>query len=264
MREAVCEVVDFHLPHETMSRFSRIIEEIERKPPMVARLTEAGGSRRDWYSRFGNGVAWSVYEGLAASYYHAENAEELEARMVRRCTDALEKLEAPDWPSVTELYTHKLNFEYQAFQLAARRTLDYLSVAVAAFFKTDCSSINDLTGALKQRELPEVRDRVVACVEGAREDLADVIEKPNVRDEIAHYEAVEAGTLKIMWGKNMTIVSLAAGGEKLDSWMFSTDPRPRRYGSSIGFLRLAPRLRHRLARVERFVFSVLAELGLPS
>ena len=263
VREAVREVVHFTLPDEISGRLNLIVEEIEGKPPALARLTEEGGSRRDWYFRFGDGISWSVREGLGASYYHAGNAEEIEAEMMKRCTDALEALEAPDWPSVTRLYTRKLNYEYQAFQFALRRTLDYLARAAAAFFKTECASINGLAKALDRTDFPEISGRVIACVEGAREDLADVIEKPNVRDQIAHYEAVEAGQLNIHWGKNFTIVSLAAGGEKFSPFMFSTNPPPRRYGSSIGFHRLAPALRNQLERVEQLVFDVLAELGFP-
>jgi hypothetical protein len=264
VRDAARKVVHFELPDGIAGRLNRIVEEIERKPPMLERLTVEGGSRRDWYFRFGDGISWSVREGLGASYYHAGNAEEIEATMMKRCTDALEELEAPDWPSVTRLYTRKLNYEYQAFQFALRRTLDYLARAAGAFFKTECTSINGLAKALEQTDFLEISGRVIARVEGARANLADVIEKPNVRDQIAHYEAVEAGQLNIHWGKNFTIVSLAAGGEKFSPFMFSTNAPPRRYGSSIGFLRLTPALRSQLERVERLVFDVLAELGFPS
>jgi hypothetical protein len=269
VRHVVREVVDFSLPDETVERFVGIRDQIISKPPMVARLTHDGESRRNWYLRFGNMVSWDIPEGLGAAHYHAGRAEAFESELLQRCTDALEELapQAPDWPSVTRLYTRKLNYEYQAFQFALRRTLDYVSVAGAAFFKRECARITDLPRVLSREGEPEeteMRERLVACVENGRESLADVIEKGNVRDQIAHYEAVEAGTLNIHWGKNFTIVSLAEGGEKLDPWTFSSEPPPRRYGSSIGFIRLTPRLCDRLERVERFVFSALEELGFPS
>jgi hypothetical protein len=101
VREAVREVVHFALPDAISTRLKHVVEEIERKPPIVARLTEEGGSRRDWYFRFSDGISWSVREGLGASHYHAANAEALEAEMMQRCTETLEQLEALDWPSVT-------------------------------------------------------------------------------------------------------------------------------------------------------------------
>jgi hypothetical protein len=267
VRDAVLEVVDFALPEEVAARFNRIEVEIRAKPPAVARLVRKEGDRRNWYLTFGNGVVWSVREGLGASHYHAANAADLEERVVQAAADELAKLEPPDWPSVKPIWTRKLNYEYQAYRFALRRTLDYLAVAVCAFFKQECNSINGVSKALKNAsEELERRDCVVARVSRARDDLEDIIGigKMSLRDEIAHWEAVDAGIFKIHWGKNFTIASLAEGGERLQPWLFSSDEPPRNYGAAIGFHRLAPRLRAELERVETAVFEILAELGFPA
>lgn len=264
---AVLDVVNFTLPDETQAKFERIVEGIRAKPPWVARLLPQDGGP-NWYLKFGDGVSWSLREGLGASYYHAENAATLEQRAVKAAANALERLEPGDHPSVKQIYTRKLNYEYQAYRLALRRTLDYLAVTVCAFFKRPCNSINGVEKALKKAtdELDR-RDRIVPCVNQVRVDLADIIGVGflSVRDQIAHWAAVEAGTLAIHWGKNLTAVSMAKGGEKLDPWVFSFEPpRPINYGVTTGFHRLGLKLREQIERVETAIFAVLGELGFPA
>lgn len=266
--EAVLEVVNFRLPDEIHERFERIVEEIRARPPCVARLLPKEEGKTNWYLKFGNGVSWSLREGLGASHYHAENAAALEQQAVEAAAGGLDKLEAPDWASQKPIYTRKLNYEYQAWRFALRRTLDYLGFTVCAFWKKPCNSINGVRKALEDaRDELERRDRVVAAVDRVRADLADIIgvESWSVRDQIAHWEALEAGTLDILWDKNLTGVSMARGAENLDPWVFSFDPpMPINYGAAIGFHRLVVVLRKEIRRVENAVFDVLRELGFPA
>src|SRR5207247_716489 len=74
---AVLAVVNPPLPDETGAKLERIADDIRAKPSCVARLLPQREGLPNWYLKFGNGVSWSLREGLGASYYHAENVASL-------------------------------------------------------------------------------------------------------------------------------------------------------------------------------------------
>jgi hypothetical protein len=263
---AVQELVGFDLPPRTQEKFAALGSFLVERPlpPQLARLTPEGGSNRDWFTRVQNTAVHDVQEGLSASYYHRENIETLEHGIIDRCAGGLSDLPAPPQPITTALRARKLNFEYQAFRFALRRTLDYLAVAVAAFFKAEPRSINNLAKALRGADDRARADRVLARVESARDSLAAVLEKPNVRDRIAHWEAVDAGVVNILRDSNLgTLISIAGGGEEITPFVFSTDAEFESHGKTvIGFIRLTPLLSEQLVLTEALVFDTYRDLGV--
>jgi hypothetical protein len=156
VRAAVIGVVNFDLPESTHAKFEQIAEIARREPPELARLRPEDEKSKNWYQAFFNGIGY-LKDGLSASYFHLDNIEGLEAEVLRRCGEALSELDPPDEPVTMAMRTPRIDYESEAFRFALRRTLEYLAVTLAAFFKAEPSSIRKLRKALKKQTTRSLR-----------------------------------------------------------------------------------------------------------
>jgi hypothetical protein len=110
--------------------------------------------------------------------------------------------------------TRKWDFEYQAFVLAVRRCLDYLTRALAAFFQNEYHSFRTFPKLLCQVKPRIVAERLAQVHESYVSRFAYVLSeggRKSTRDKISHYEYVPAGTVNL--GSRGFV--LAGGGERL-------------------------------------------------
>jgi hypothetical protein len=190
------EVAGFDLPTSTKEKFKNLAISMHesRSQHILKRLTIEGGSRHDWLNSFLNGRTY-VEEGLAASYYHLNNVEIFEQKVVSLALKELPNIQTPHGFLVKVNRANKLNFEYQAFVFALRRTMEYLAVSVAAFFKRNTHSIRDLSDSIRMAEPCDISDKISTKLETLLSGLSDILSGTDgwsLRDKIAHLKTANA------------------------------------------------------------------------
>ncbi len=75
--------------------------------------------------------------------------------------------------------TRRMNFEYQAFVFALRRTLEYFAVSVGAFFKHDVHRIRKLVYTISGAEPRDISERVSLVLEESLRKLSDILPPDN-------------------------------------------------------------------------------------
>jgi hypothetical protein len=248
--QIVIEVATFRLPTDIESRLTEAGQSPlpESSLPQIVRLQLEGGARQDWSARLQRGLA-NVHEGLAAAHYHADRVRQIEERIVGVVDQLdLERGQTISFPS------RLLTFEYQAFVLALRRTLEYLAAATAAFFKLDQPRIRHLADNLGGRAPTEVGSEVAEYVRDVLRQLPRVLsegEELSVRDRIVHTESVDAGTFNVLLNpaSGELEIHLVGGGEE---FAFALGPTPL----------LDETLRLQLDKVVSLVLGVYERLGL--
>ena len=190
-------------------RFHGFITEPE---PVYVTAWRADPAKEKWYHWHVNGVLGDVRGALAAAHYHQANLAQLEDDLAM----AMGKIKFFDQLGVVGMGlggTRRLDFEYQGFVLACRRCLDYLAVALSAFFKTECNSFRSLPKSIKTGKPSTVSDAVKQAHARHVGDLDYIMAegRRSVRNRIAHYEFVSAGTINI----NAQGLRLVGGGEDM-------------------------------------------------
>jgi hypothetical protein len=108
---AIKEVAGFSMPTLTEEKFWKLAISMHtsRGLPILKRLTIEGGSRRDWLTLFLNGRDY-VWQGLAASYYHLDNINSIEQKVVSMALEELPNIQTPQGFLITVNRYTKLNF----------------------------------------------------------------------------------------------------------------------------------------------------------
>jgi hypothetical protein len=171
-----------------------------------------------WYHTHVDCILGSLQSGVACAFYHRD-------RMLQIETAALAKLGQFDYQqalgrsSVAIGNTLKWDFEYQAFVLAVRRSLEYMTRGFSAYFKDRSSNFRTWPKALERAAHHSKAGNVAASLLDAYKSLGDrfdyVIskaERQSLRDRISHYEFVGAGTINL----NAKGFIFGGGGENLN------------------------------------------------
>ena len=85
-----------------------------------------------------------MQEGLAAAHYHLQNLEAIESGAHIHALHNLPNLLPKRGGSIIGGSSLRLDFEYQAFIFALRRTLEYSAHSIAAYFKTEVKGFRKL------------------------------------------------------------------------------------------------------------------------
>ena len=183
-------------------------------PPRYITNWGSDPSLERWYHRHVNAVLGDVQSTLAGVHYHAERIREIEvdvAEIVER-TGVKEILRRACSSGGN---TRRWDFEYQAFISAARRTLDYLTRGLAAYFRQEFHSFRKLAKAVRDLKpigvssaIRAVHERRVASFDYLLSDG----EAKSVRDRINHQSAVGIGALNV----HSSGFRVMGGGEELD------------------------------------------------
>ena len=208
---AIDQVAGFHLTLEQRSSFLRYHAYITTNPE-PAYITALRSGRL--YHLHVNGILGHTQNALASVYYHLRNVSEME-------TSIAEAVDGSGVRDISDQFlvgaggnTLALDFEYQAFVLSARRCLEYLTRALACYFKNNCGSFRKFgkflataQPALVSEALREAYNRHV----GNLTFIVSASEKRSTRDKISHSEYISAGVVNI----TKAGLVLAGGGEGL-------------------------------------------------
>ena len=116
------------------SMLNSVHDFLQTDPSSVSHLQPIEGER-DWLAEFKARLFESFREGLAISRYHLDQAELIETQ-IREIADQHEAALLPHDDMVLGLSCRPLVAEYQAFEMALRRSLEYLAGAISAYFES--------------------------------------------------------------------------------------------------------------------------------
>lgn len=255
-------IAGFNPPKAIRDRFTLLHTILfSESHPCLAHLEQSDANAPNWLHRFRSGLLDSVQEGVIACCYHLSRIESVESRMLELAESHL----AAIGPLSTSRCagggnTRVLNFEYQALVFSLRRTLEYIGVAVAAYFKTDCHSIRRLQKCILNLEPRGRMAHISSTLSEQLPRLAEIIPpdkatKRSVRDRLAHWEAVGAGCFNVSNNVNGITIGLVGGGHELDI------PQHTKNQDSVRICVLGPVLRTQFENVNTLVWSLVNDLG---
>ncbi len=261
-------VAAFELPKETTCFFVSLGKKlaITSTSPSISHLAVPSEKGRNWLNECRKSFESDVQGGLAACYFHVQRIESIERQLAIAALECIPELKMLPGTGYGSGNTRVLDIEYQAAYFALRRTLEYTAVATAAFFRSDCHRIKALDKTLANREPAKVRQLVEEVLHGLPTLLPGLISEDRaksrgVRDKLAHWESIAAGTLNISCHSDGVTVGLAGGGEELNFW-FDTFKTEIRHQNGLGVLLLGPLMRRQLVCVEALVRDLVRALGL--
>lgn len=211
---AIRQVADYDIHKDQAASFLRFHEFITSpQPPYITRWREDKKREQKWYHPHVNGILGDVRGAMAAAHYHVDRLTEIESN-VNRILDSCRAKDRLGRATMGIGGTRKMDIEYQAFVLAFRRCLDYLSGALACYFMTELNSFRSFPDTIaKMKKSPNVATALVQAHTRHVDQLGFVLAdgRRSVRNRVAHYEFVSAGCV------NLTAQGffLAGGGEEL-------------------------------------------------
>ncbi|HEY6803758.1 MAG TPA: hypothetical protein VI306_09285 [Pyrinomonadaceae bacterium] len=267
---ATARPATFELPTAIQQKFLQIHSFFISKPQheLLRRLTVEGGARSDWLTSFLNAVLMDVQEGLACCYYHLHNLEEIESQVIATALSEFATIEFKPGSGVGGGNTRKLNFEYQAFNFAIRRTLEYLAKSINLFFKREGTSFKRLAHTIRGADAVVLSDSVIERTEKLREELKEFFSEgqyQSVRDTLAHIKTIPAGHLFARPFQNAIEVKFSVFDQSPDDADFATERVITTTDSTVfGFLRITPSMMSKLTKVENAIFELYELIGIYS
>lgn len=265
--------IGFDVPDSVKMKFKIV----KVKADSLNRLTIEGGSDRDWLTKF-KGSIENVNDGLAASYYHLSNVEKLEQKVISIAFEELPIIKSPKGCCIAMDNSEKLGFEYIAFLSALRRTLEYLSVSVGAFFKQETHKFSSLAKSIKEREPKGISIQIDKKLQEHVTNLSDIYSESHgwaPRDIITHKKPVSPwlniifspdGDLKVGFCKESLEVRPGHKSLILDSEGPEIAPKSENLiekgERKIGVVSITPILKNQIKRVEDLIFDLYKEMGL--
>jgi hypothetical protein len=209
---AIDRVAAFRLTDKQSRAFLRYHAYITSTPcPDYLTALRAAGS---FYQQHVNGVLGHTQNALACVYYHLRNVSQMESSIAAA-------IEASGVRDILDQFlgsaggnTLALDFEYQAFILSVRRCLDYLTRALACYFKNEFHSFRKFGQFLANAVPRSVATALGDTYSGHSKNFGFAVsesDKRSTRDRISHYEFVPAGVVNI----TKAGLVLAGGGEQL-------------------------------------------------
>jgi len=256
-------------PDDLSADFAKIQKEVFGEAPALTHLSNPRPGRPDWLTRFRSAILDSLQEGLYAASYHLSRVESIETAMLRIAETHLPSLGLSTVSStIAGGNSRVLNFEYQAFAFALRRTLEYLGVAIGAYFKRESHSFRDVAKTIAGETPVEKVERVQRVLAQHAEMIQDILpmDKHNdrsLRDRLAHWEAVSAGVFNVSRGPWGYHIGIFGGGHELR--MPRSRPGPEHSpitGQALAYEALGPALRGQFQRVRSLTWASIEALGL--
>lgn len=208
------EIAGYDLPENEREAFLVFHGHITSPQPNYITALRNDPKKEHWYHLLVNGVLGNTQSSFACVRYHLENLKKIESEIIKSIEQKNYKEALGDSTMVLG-NTRIWDFEYQAYVLAYRRCLDQFAGALAAFFKNKYSSFRTLPDFLARRKPQEVAIPLIEVHKKHTENFEFVLSEggvTSVRDRIAHYEFVQAGTINLS-SRGLVFVG---GGENLN------------------------------------------------
>ena len=222
--KAIREVAGYRVPSAEDQPFVDFIRWINSRPAFIVEWRNDPELEAKSYLRFMNGIA-SSRDGYAAASYHAARLREIElaVRGILETYDFGKTFAKGTTATIGSL--ERCNFEYQAFVMAYRRSLDHFAWGLSTYFKQQQTSFRKFSEQLSDKYHPQSVAKALALVcDNNAASFKFVMDKErgvSVRDRLAHKEAVQAGTINVGSFGHQII----GGGENLGLRSFDEIPK---------------------------------------
>jgi len=200
----------YDIPADRNAPFLKFHDWLTNPQPRL--ITDWRAANSHWCHRLVDGVGHHARETYAAALYHGGNLLTLE-RAAIETAKAARSVVPPN--GVMAVGTEKLNFEYQALELAYDRFFEHFTRALNAFFKDKSHNFVEFGRLMRRRKNHPVAIALAEVYEAFRPRFSHTFSQSNdksLRSRIMHHESVAAGCLNI---KSNGQVFFAGGGDNL-------------------------------------------------
>ena len=206
-------IIDYKLTEDDKNLFLIFHDFMTNPEPTFITEWRADPLKEKWYHKFTNTILVDTQSALICVQYHFDKLIEIEKSLM----NGVEKFNYREvlGNSVLGLGNSLVwDFEYQAFVLAFRRTLDYLTRGICTYFKNDYHSFRTLDSFLQKQNRPNFTKQLISIHNKFQKEFDFVLsdeKRKSVRDRISHYEYVNVGIINLT---NQGLI-LVGGGEEL-------------------------------------------------
>ena len=207
-------IVDYKLSVEDKNLFLFFHNFITNPQPKFITEWREDKLKEKWYHKFVNSILDDTQSALICVQYHFDKLLEIE-KAVLTGVEKFNYKEVLGPGTVLGLGSSLVwDFEYQAFVLAYRRTLDYLSRGICCYFKNDYHSFRTLDSFLQKQNRPNFTKPLIDIHNKFQKEFDFVLsdgKRKSIRDRISHYEYVKVGIINL----SSRGLILVGGGEEL-------------------------------------------------
>lgn len=208
-------IAGYKMPDDAEKLFDNFHARISESPDYILRLQKPENLK--WYHTHLGGIG-DAQLALKTSYYHKENVRKIIDAMfaIEGLSEIVAKIDPIATIGIGHGNTIKLDSEYHSYLLSLRRCLEYVSVGLAAYFRSEVNSFRALrkalSNAVKRGDALAARLTEIHSFWLPKFDfLISNSDRRSLRDEISHYKHVPAGTFNI----TRRGLILVGGGEQL-------------------------------------------------
>ncbi|AWI26848.1 hypothetical protein [Flavobacterium pallidum] len=194
------ENVGYKLLPEDKQIFDLFHEFVTNPQPKFITDWRSDEKKERWYHKFINRFLDDTQNALICVQYHHDKLLQIEKTI-------LEQVEQHNYRKVLDpntvlgiSNTLVWDFEYQAFVLAYRRTLDYFTRGVCCYFTNDFHSFRKIGDFLQKQNRPVFTKPLIDIFEKNIANFDFVMsegERKSIRDRITHYEYTKVGVINL-------------------------------------------------------------------
>jgi hypothetical protein len=196
---AILEVADFSVSLEEDRPFVEFIKWLNSRPEFIVDWRADPQKEKACFLRFMSGLE-ACRVGYAACAFHLHRLSEIEGA-IHAVLERFDFTKTIPRNGVATLGgMRRFDFEYQAFVMAYRRSLDGFAWGLSTYFKQSQSSFRRFAEHLPKYHPTPVANAIDAVCTTHIGQLKFVMDKErgkSVRDRMAHKEAVQAGVINI-------------------------------------------------------------------
>jgi hypothetical protein len=195
----VSSVAGYELSEAQGKPFADFTRWINTRPSFIAKWRSDPKTERIKYLRFMEGME-SCRTGYSACLYHMSRLREMEnaVHSILEQYDFSRSIPKGTVAAVGNM--KKCDFEYQAFVMAFRRSLDGMAWGLSTYFNVDQSSYNRFAKTLSKLEPKAVAAALQPVFDSRKDAFKFVVGSErgmSLRDRMAHKEAVQSGTINL-------------------------------------------------------------------
>lgn len=192
-------ITGFELTNDQNRPFADLTNWVNERPKFIVEWRSDPKSEQKKYGRFFQGME-ACRTGYSACLYHLSHLQLME----QNTHDILSKFDFSK--SISKGTTiaignmKRCDFEYHAFVMAYRRSLDGLAWGLSTYFNVDQSSYNRFSKGLSKLEPPAIALALKEICDSKAEQFRFVVGTErgmSLRDRMAHKEAVQAGVINL-------------------------------------------------------------------
>ena len=197
--KAIQRVVGYQLSQEDKKPYIYFHNYFTNPQPQFITEWRNDTLKEKWYHRLSNGILLNVQNTDICVQYHFDRLISIEKELL----DSIEKYDYKNALGNTLLSpgsTYIWDFEFQAFILALRRCLDFLTKAICNYLKNDFHSFRKFSDYLQKLNRPVFSNPLIEIYKRYASKFTYLLSdgsNKSIRDYITHHRYVEVGCINL-------------------------------------------------------------------